>query len=691
MTSHPPANRDPAATAGADARSSHCANRAPRAAVLVAVVTLVAAGLFFAVARSPSIGPELGTAPEPDATQSPSGPPTLAARPMPARPEQASEPSASAMVSGIVVDPGGTPIPGAKISLVEGKDVTASPLGGEDLGDNSASVVSGADGRFEIVDRPDRNYLVAVADRMARAVIEASRATGGNRIVLRPHASLEGEVLDSQGRAVGGARVRVVYWFSGGPSASAERVADGAGWYRFDSLPPLEASRERQVQGFVTTESAGLASATLRLPALRAGATERLDIVLSGGARIRGEVRDVATGSPIGGVRVLLISQEARVPAFRPGAPTPVNPLSPRVVMETKTLADGEYVLSGVPAHLAAQDDMRDLEGSLQVAVAEPGWVAATSPPIDVPRADTELRVDLLTRPACVLRGHAVDSLGAPVAGANVQVEDERFPNGDPWPVAGLETPALSAVTDEAGRYQLDGVPCASSGSVRIVGRLLGPRVRPLDREARLTVQAVSGGTSEIPPLVFRSRPAPHADLVVVDRRDRAVPDALVTPDFFEASVRSDPLGRVRLYWEGPESGHPVRIFAPGYATRLITLDARLKDIEPTIVRLDIGRRISGRVLGPDGLHPLPDVRVVAFREDRADNGGATSRRGRNVSGAVTDAEGRFELAGLEDADYTIAASWGEGVRLVGQPGARAEATVRAVHAGRADVLIRMQ
>jgi len=313
-------------------------------------------------------------------------------------------------------------------------------------------------------------------------------------------------------------------------------------------------------------------------------------------------------------------------------------------------------------------------------------------------RSGQECRI--VVAPRLALGGVVVDENGAPVADAALELEPPRdlrarlegvldFSVGLTW----------SARSDERGRFRIEPAPAIAAARLTAVHPDFASCEEPAPEVA-----------SEALVLVLHPRDVPDGRLAgrVVDRAGSPVADAWVALGI--DTTQSDAEGRFVFELDGAESlNRRVSSFATvrddrlravheGYAPAELVAEARDADgrpVWPTPLVLVLGgtpATIAGRVTDETGAG-LAGMRVwvadpellggiLEEREGRRSPSFAfleslTAGRGSGWSWVESDEDGRFELGGLLEREYTLAAL---------DPGTLLRTVEPHVGAGRRDV-----
>ena len=406
------------------------------------------------------------------------------------------------------------------------------------------------------------------------------------------------------------------------PAAGAKET-DAAGDAVFDDLA---------VGGWLFRgRAAGLAPGVARVAIARGGGETRVTVALAKGYPLAGRVTGT-DGAAVAGATVLLLTPREATEAFEPKSDGP----APAGVA---TGADGRYAFDAVPA------------GDWSIAVKPAGGLAARVAVIEVPSISTyDVRLD-----GGAMVGRVTSEDGAPLEGAVVQAAVWRRHHPT----------YLRATTGADGRYRMD---------VPLGGIVNGPARGDGEAEAKgihLTVTKPGWTRVPVADATLWSNPWVLGGAVttydVVMRRAATVKGRVLGPDGapvaraeVTAEVWNDFSGLSRATTTGDDAGAFAFEGLPeGRARLLASKDGMLSTPAPgggwrespgpspeavfriprqgevaRDVTLAKGAALAGRVTSPAGA-PVEGARVTA----RA--------AGDPEASAVTDADGRFALAGL--------------------------------------------
>jgi len=312
----------------------------------------------------------------------------------------ATEPDRDRDVFGIVVDPVGTPVCGARVAAIAhpARRIAGATGAFIQMAQPRAATVTGADGTFVMrLTRGELVTLCAEATGFPRIEMEQVQAGERVRLVLERPVTLRVLAQDATGAPVPGVRVTVIRVAPPVPGATCTRegVTDGAGTCTFDTLPG---------RGHAMVMVDGAKGDFVPLPE-----TGEIEHTVHVAPAVTGRVTDAATGAPLPGAVV------RAWPTDGPG---------------TRTDADGRY---RVPAAKECVEAAADGYASLQLAVTDGG-------------------VDFALRRGSTVRGRCLDPAGHAVAGALVWAAGADFRIGHR-----LHSES-HARTDEGGRFVLTGL-----------------------------------------------------------------------------------------------------------------------------------------------------------------------------------------------------------------------------------------
>lgn len=392
-------------------------------------------------------------------------------------------------LQGRVVTAEGEPAPGAEVRLL-GAAGEAALVGLPDR------FTADGQGQFRAA-APEGSVLEARLPGLfpGRAVVDALALVNG-RVTLtlgpatgRPaaqQAELRGRVVSGgSGEPVPGALVVATSAHGFGPGAApAAQAATGAdGRFR---LARLVAGPYR-----LTARAEGHAPGSARAVAgVEAG--DEVQIELADGGRLRGCVRDAASGAPVAPFTVLVFTRRGALWL------EPQRRLS---------------ILN--PAGCYALDDLRP--GPAVVVFSAPGRAPSAERQVEVPPPPAEAVLDGALEAGGRLAGLVLDdATGAPIAGARVEVEGALSAAASTFPVLS------EALSGPDGIFTIGGLPGRFSISVAAA-----------DHHARVVGGLEVGPGAAAGPIGIRLRPLapgeePRTDLAGIGASLRAGEDALV-------------------------------------------------------------------------------------------------------------------------------------------------------------------
>ncbi|MGE0395488.1 MAG: collagen binding domain-containing protein [Kofleriaceae bacterium] len=302
-------------------------------------------------------------------------------------------------------------------------------------------------------------------------------------------------------------------------------------------------------------------------------------------------------------------------------AGNPVAGASIRGASGAETDADGRFVATGLePGELAVSAAI-DSRASEEVTVA----VAAGK----------RSEVQLVVRDSS-LAGRVVDRRGTPIADAQL------------WAKATDESNTFFASTDEYGKFDFGGMP---PGDYLVIAQHEeeGNRRLPEDatsvfhtgrRDLRIVLPALATVTGRV---VLDGMPVHYYGVIITKTPDRLYTEhtATITDDTGTFAQKDIAPGT----WS-------VVILGPGFATKIIdgvvAHEGGTTDLGT--IRVDRGRTLTGRVTDTRG-RPVPDALVVVGESLFSLASNRVDQRAQGDTSVRTDANGRYELAGLASSD----------------------------------------
>jgi len=583
--------------------------------------------------------------------------------------------TASLALRGSVLDAAGTPVTEAAVEAVPEWSAAEqlAEMGRTEVTGRTASTTL-VDGTFELrVEDTRCTYrLQVMAEGYFPAFVDAL-VPGGAPVTVRLRAapSLQGSVHTTTGRAVVGARVRLLARTSFGERLELETLSDESGKYRLSGGlldlehledPLLDAS----ATGFAPSRVPLRDFALLLTRAPTLDVLER-DLVLSPGNRFTGHVRDAA-GAPVAGAELVVFTHAGRDIIRDPYGTTRSSGLGPTAIVTTRSGPDGGFVLEALPVRTGdGASDWRtsgteDSMGSVR-AQAEGFALGGARLPWTNEGEPTEPLEIVLQRSAS-FTGRVVDAVGRPLAEAKVGIQltgaslrtivpNGMLPDGFGellyWsPGEEVARIYLWVRGGADGRFRSPALPCARAGTAQVRFQLSWCG-EDLDwRELELH----AGEERELGDIALALRMVQVAiEGIVLDRDGAPVAGAEV--QLQDAGMRRTDRGGRFSFERGmsPAEAFPsldLEVRARGFVTHREVLST--KPESPLEIRLLAGRELRGTLSFEDGSPAAGGS--VRFERPR--------QPGRNwvwsdVIGRVkTDALGRFAFGELPAPPWVI-------------------------------------
>ncbi len=428
-----------------------------------------------------------------------------------------------------------------------------------------------------------------------------------------------------------------------------------------------EPARDELARAPAALESAALAAPAHSIPAPAVEATREATPVESAvrtrtveapanasASSVRGRVIDFQE-APVGGVGIALLASQPSA-----GAELAARTRSAPIV--ARTAADGSFEFAG------------PRQG--QLVVSAPGWTTLLSGvPVD-DRAGQECRI--VVAPSVELSGVVVDESGLPLPAVRIEIAAPAALRARLAEVLDFSSDVRwTTESDATGRFRFERAPSLPEGRLRAELQGFRAHEEPAPLAARADLVLVLTRPLELELLAGR----------VLDPAGAPVADALVAHGL--DTTRTDEAGRFRFRLDDPESPNRrlerfakvpdgvLRALRPGFLPAELRVRERAPDgrplwPSPLVLTLgDAALTIRGRVLDEHG-EPRAGVRVwiadatlfgALSEGSGAERGPAfvtiealLGGREPGWSWDETDEDGAFELEGLCERDYLVAA-----------------------------------
>ena len=457
---------------------------------------------------------------------------------------------------------------------------------------------SEADGSFRIEGVPNGAWIADAFSPgyLSSGGIEIEAGKGVPEIALRRGATIEGKIVDADGKPIAGAAVRAL-------STGANPTETSA---------TVDQDMLRRFSGRMAAPIA---------PALGAGGGADPSFIP------RGEL-GVMVGPipplPPPGIQIAVPASVVASSGVMAAEPAPLA-IDPARASIWTTGPDGVYRIRGLA------------KGKISVLAAAPGYAEGRSREVAVEPGQTITKVDIVLSPGTILVGKVTDQHGVPVLGAMVSAK----------PDVGAQ---LDAFTDEAGAYKLG--PLTGKVALRATAYGHGEANKALElaavkgaapaeqREDHVLVvaDAVLAGTLD------DTSGAPVAAATIEVIGGSADGRAGVVGSDGTFSIDQLPAGALK-----------IRIRHPDYPTKEIEVTAT-DGRQRVRLRLPLGGSVEGAAIEEASGAPVPSATITAAGPGGASAEATTDRSGRFVLGPLEAGAWRLslKLAGFLPASRSV-------------------------------------
>jgi len=499
--------------------------------------------------------------------------------------------------------------------------------------------VTDPEGRFRLVDlAPGVIAVEAKGATWGRATEDAVAVPqrGALELVVRPGGRLAGRVLDTEGKPIEGATVRV-------EPAALERFrdvmrqqparTDAKGAFVFEGLQAGDTYRiSAQKKGF-SRASAG------PFPIKPGTVREDLELRLDASASVRVRLLD-QDGKPVSALEASVYpDSDARGPRGGNTNDVPDDQIAAE--------GEGRFRLSGLPVGKAAVELLPD------------GFASIERKDLKLEPGKTTDLGTLTVREGRTLRGRVLDAAGAPVQGATVRgfwMADGRFKN-------------RQVQSGADGRFRMSGLSEGALQALMVSAKGFASKTEngvPTDEEAEVTLERAGAIVGRV--LLEDTRDPVPAKVEATPEAKAETMSGMRFQFGFNEDDYADASGSFRVDDLAPGK-YTLIATLPGKAPARVTgLEVRSEDVaDAGTVLLKEGLTLHGRVLDAKDDSPIPGAGVSV---DEPQGMMRFSLGETSAHATLSDAQGGFEATGLEAKTYDVSVAHPDYARAA----ARAEA-----------------
>ncbi|HEX5041680.1 MAG TPA: carboxypeptidase regulatory-like domain-containing protein [Candidatus Polarisedimenticolaceae bacterium] len=516
--------------------------------------------------------------------------------------------------------------------------------------------VTDAEGRFRLADlAPGVVSVEARGATWARATEDAVAVPqrGPLELVVRPGGRLAGRVLDMEGKPVEGVTVRV-------EPAALERLrdvlrqqpvrTDAKGAFSFEGLQAGDTYR-------ISASKKGFSRASAGPFPIKAGTVkEDVELKLDPSAALRVRLVD-QDGKPVSALEVAVYPEsDARGP--RGGSTNDVP--DDQIAAE----GDGRFRISGLPVGKAAVELLPD------------GYASIERKDLKLEPGKTGELGTLTVREGRVLRGRVLDGNGGPVEGATVRgfwMADGRFKS-------------RQAESGGDGRFRMSGLSEGALQALMVSAKGFASKTEngvPTDQEAEIALERAGAIVGRV--LLEDTRDPVPAKVEATPEARAETMSGMRFQFGFNEDVFADASGNFRVENLAPGK-YTLIATLPGKApARVAGLEVRSEDVaDAGTVLLKEGLALHGRVLDAKDDSPIPGATVSV---DEPQGGMRFSLGEVSAHATLTDAQGGFDVTGLESKTYDVSVAHPEYARAAARAEAKEDAPEVVVRLSRGGTL----